>query len=210
MNNGTREQPKSVRPLVKLVSFLVLLGFLAAVFFVGRWLVAYLRGLNSEVAKTLLPASIAVVGSVTAVAVGKYYEVRAAIWKELRDRKAPVYEQIVTRLFSIFFAEKMGEAKPTEADFVKFFVSSTEKLIVWGSDEVLVQFSRFRQLAITQEAERDSAKVMFLYEDFLRAIRADLGHKNKGVGRGEILRLFINDVDDVMGKETVAPSPESV
>jgi hypothetical protein len=34
------------------------------------------------------------------------------------------------------------------------------------------------------------------YEALLRAIRRDLGHSDKGLKQGDLLKLFINDLDD--------------
>ena len=41
---------------------------------------------------------------------------------------------------------------------------------------------------------------MFQTEKIFYAIRHDLGHKNKNLERGDILRLFINDIDEVLEK----------
>ena len=40
-----------------------------------------------------------------------------------------------------------------------------------------------------------TSKLMFGVEDLFRAIRKDLGHGDLLLQRGDILRLYINDVD---------------
>jgi hypothetical protein len=40
--------------------------------------------------------------------------------------------------------------------------------------------------------------VLFAFEQMLFEIRRDLGHENNGLGAGDLLRLFINDVDDYL------------
>jgi hypothetical protein len=181
------------------VSLVVLVAVIVGLIYAVRGMMAYIRGLNSDVAKTVVPAAIAAVVSVVAVVFGKAYEMRAGIRKELRDRKAPVYEELVKKLFSIFFAEKRGETKPTEQEFLLFFTWATEKMTIWGADDVLVKFARFRT------AGEDATNIMFLFEDLLMAIRKDLGHKNSGFKRGAILRLFINDIDDFLGRPPNKP-----
>lgn len=37
-------------------------------------------------------------------------------------------------------------------------------------------------------------KAMFYFEDLMLEIRKDLGHKNKGFEKGDVLSLFINDI----------------
>jgi hypothetical protein len=40
---------------------------------------------------------------------------------------------------------------------------------------------------------------MDLVERLYRAMRADLGHDDKNLAAGDLLRLYITDVDDLMG-----------
>jgi hypothetical protein len=177
-----------------LLGLVALVATATGLVFLIRGFVNYLASLNSEVAKTLLPASVAVIGSIVAVAVGKVYEVSAGVRKELRDRKTPVYEELVTKLFSLMFAEKRGEKQMSEQEFMIFFTHATEKLIIWGADDVLLKFNRFRKGA------GEMPRMLFLFEDLLVAIRRDLGHNNRNFKKGSVLGLFINDIDDFVGK----------
>ena len=49
---------------------------------------------------------------------------------------------------------------------------------------------------ITEPSNEAHLKILFEMESLLLAIRKDLGHSNRGTGRGAILGLFINDIDD--------------
>jgi hypothetical protein len=42
---------------------------------------------------------------------------------------------------------------------------------------------------------------MFLIEDVMFAIRKDLGHGNKRLTQGDVLALFINDIDAFMREQ---------
>lgn len=42
---------------------------------------------------------------------------------------------------------------------------------------------------------------MFQLEELLKEIRKDLGHTNRGLQKGDILRLVVNDIDDYIGKK---------
>ena len=44
-------------------------------------------------------------------------------------------------------------------------------------------------------------KLMLLYESLILAIRKDLGHKNKGLVAGDILALFLNDIEEHLPKK---------
>jgi hypothetical protein len=43
--------------------------------------------------------------------------------------------------------------------------------------------------------EANPLNAMFLYEALIFSIRRDLGHRNKGLVTGDILALFVNDID---------------
>ena len=42
--------------------------------------------------------------------------------------------------------------------------------------------------------------MLFAYEDLLYAVRRDLGHGNRGLKRGDILALFVNDIEEHLKK----------
>lgn len=47
-------------------------------------------------------------------------------------------------------------------------------------------------------AEKPSHGILFEVEELLMAIRKDLGHSNKGISRGKILSLFVNDINEYL------------
>ena len=115
----------------------------------------------------------------------------------LREKKIPTYEKIINFIFSLTFAEKLGKEKPSEKEMIKFMVEITQELVIWGSDEMLNAFYKFRTISI-ENVDNSNPKnphnVLFMVEDLLLEIRKDLGHKNKNILRGKILGLFINDL----------------
>lgn len=162
-------------------------GLYAAVHAVSE----YVRSLNSDLGKALVAAVAAIVGSAITISIGKAYETRAATTKELRSKKAPVYEAIVHGTFSMLFAKMLGTEEPGEQDLKRFFIQTTETLTIWGSNDVVKAFGKFKG------GSTDSTQTMFVFEDLLFAIRRDLGHEGK-LERATLLRLFITDIDDHM------------
>jgi hypothetical protein len=65
-------------------------------------------------------------------------------------------------------------------------------MIVWGSDSVLRAFGEFRIASLKQP--EGLIQLMAALEDLMLAIRKDLGYKNAKIVRGDLLRLFINDL----------------
>lgn len=187
--------------LLGVVALLVLAAMAWGLYAVSVRLVAYLLTLNPNVAAAIIAGSVTVLVSTASVVIAKHLENRALIFKEHHEKKIPVYESLISFLYKVLFSSKIGDA-PTETEMIKFFAGFTDKITVWGSDEVLKAFSDFRRQAVrnAESNSPDPSGVMFLYEDLLLAVRRDLGHKNKGLQRGDVLALFVNDIDKYTGR----------
>jgi len=144
------------------------------------------------VAVAIVAAAATVIVSVITLVISKILEGRASITQELRAKKTPIYENIISTLYRVQFAEKLGEEPLSEKELIKFFADITEKLTIWGSDGVIRAFSDFR-LATTRGA--DGLDILLIYENLLLEIRKDLGHKNTNLKKGMILSLTVNDID---------------
>lgn len=176
--------------VVIIIALLVGVGFLV----LGVWKV--FKGLQKEVAAALIAASATILVSVLSVVGAKYYERKKAIEQEIREKKIPIYSEFVEFLFKLFLGEKASGQQMKEKDMEKFFMTFTQKIIVWGSDEVVSKYSRYRRLLINYNPNDDKTfGAMFELENLLLSIRKDIGHKSKKVNKGDLLGLFINDVD---------------
>ena len=73
------------------------------------------------------------------------------------------------------------------------FSDFARDLMVWGSVDVIRQYATFRNSTAGAQSPQD---ILWRFEDLIRAIRADLGHSNDGLERGNLLSLFVNDLPD--------------
>ena len=129
------------------------------------------------------------------VLVSKHLEQRNNVLKELRDKKAPVYEELLEFIFRVINGEKMGLAPLTEAEVAGKFSSIIQRLIIWGSDDVVQELNKFRRYSANANTDNKMPGLMFFaVEDLFLAIRKDLGHRNKGLTTGKILGTFVNDL----------------
>ena len=170
--------------LLGLIGWIVYSGILA--------IVGVLASIKSDLAVAIIAASASITVSVLSLIISKRLESQAVIIQELRARKTPIYEEFISTLYRVVFANKIGEEPMSEEELVKFFANYTEKLTIWGSDDVIKAYRRFRMASVANELPTNS---MFLYENLLFEIRRDLGHKNQGFKRGTLLGLFVNDID---------------
>ncbi len=166
-------------------------------------LIKGLTSLQSGVAAAVVTASATVLISVFSLIYSHRREQRRAIEHANREQKIPVYEEFIRVWFSGTF--DAGSLTPDDwTDFVKTF---TPKLVFWASDAVLRSYNDFRRAAMDIDVDQPQSDptALFAFEDLLFAIRRDLGHSNDGLERGDLLRLYINDVDDHL----VLPNPSS-
>jgi hypothetical protein len=173
----------------KIVAVSRFLFALAIVLVVG-WLgyvalarVAYwLANLRSEIAVAIVAAGASVTVSILSLVISKSLEARRAIAQELRAKKTPIYEEFIDTLYKTLFAERVGKEPPTQAELMQFFADYTEKLTIWGSDDVIKVWGRLRLSGVSG---MEGVQMLFLYEDLLLEIRKDLGHRNKGFRLGK-------------------------
>ncbi|MCH7922726.1 MAG: hypothetical protein IH975_06825 [Nitrospinae bacterium] len=162
-----------------------------------------LSGLSKEVATAIIAGSATVLVSVISLILSKHWERRREIEQEHRKQKLPIYEEFMTFWFRVVMSHSPGKKPVSEEEMINFFTSFTQKLMIWGSDKVLKEYSNFKNLS-SSIAEQPSSEVlltMLTFEKLLFAIRSDVGHKNKGLGQGDLLALFITDLDKVLQVE---------
>jgi hypothetical protein len=174
--------------------FAVVLSAIGAVYGLGAAFIAAFSGLDAKYGAALVAAAGTVIVSVISVIVSRHLETLATIRKEHRDKKIPVYEDLISFMFKLLMASKLGE-EMTEADMIRFMSDFTQRSMVWASDDVLNAWIKFRGASINEaELKQNPFMLMFIYEDVIRAIRRDLGHKNKDLDKGKLLSLFVNDI----------------
>lgn len=160
-----------------------------------RGLGGILQSLDSSVAAAIIAAVV----SVISIALAKGYESVLLIQKEHRERKIPVYEELLKFMSRAMMAEKLGDTLD-ESEVRAFMLDFNQRFMVWGSDDVLAAWVRWRRAAV-REGTADPVELILLYEQLILAIRRDLGHKNKNIKQRDILALFINDIDNALDNQ---------
>ena len=164
------------------------------------YLAAQLGGVFNSFSDQLKASTIQVVGIVS-VALLTYFankslERRRAIESSLREEKRKMYDEYIKFYFKVFSGEKVGD-RPSEAEMMKFFVEKNPTIVTYASNSVIKEVGKMR-LRLTGNPES-----MFVVENVLIEMRKDLGHSSVGLEKGDILRLFINDIDNYLGSRKV-------
>lgn len=180
---------------------LISLGLIALVSWGLFKVVIYFIELFSELSNAVAASIIAAIGtvliSVISVITTKYFDKKREIRKEHREKKIPVYEELISFMLKVILSKNIGKKPPNEHEITIFLMKFTEKIIIWGSDDVLKSYQFFREELIKTQQSSDKTSltnVIFNFENLILEIRKDLGHKNKDIDKGDILSLFVNDI----------------
>lgn len=128
-------------------------------------------------------------------------EAEAGRLRELEQRlsakKVEIYEQILKTLGDMLVPEEMRNSQavrgksPTKADpLAASLFEFMNRVIIYGSDEVLQAFSRFR---LASGSNPPPLVTMRLVSDFMLAIRRDLDGGRTKVTGVELIGMRIND-----------------
>lgn len=181
--------------LISLAIIVLFLGLLVWVTFTS------LSSLSAQVSVPVLAAIITAAASVYVVVKTKQSDRKKEIEQELRKQKAPIYEDFSSFLFKLLKSEKMGRP-PSGKEMLDFIVKFHQRLLVWGDDAVIKEWSNFKRFSNDPEKQKNF-EIVFQVERILFAIRADMGHSNKGLKAGDLLALFVNDIDEAMQKRGI-------
>ena len=66
-------------------------------------------------------------------------------------------------------------------------------LITWGSSDVIQKYLSFRNF----NTKVNSTGILLIVNELLLAIRKDLGNSNFTLKKGDLLKIFINDPDEI-------------
>jgi hypothetical protein len=151
-----------------------------------------LASINSDLMKALIGAGFAAIVTAMTIVLGKIWELKIKIKQDIRDKKIPIYENQLETFFKLFFSEKLGKEKVADRDLVAAFVKFSEKIMIWGSSEVIAAWEEFRSASAEP---LDAARSLLAFEAFILALRKDIGNSNKSLKKGDLLKLFINGLN---------------
>lgn len=144
----------------KFLNFINIVFGLILIALIGWGIVAFLRlywqsvtSLEPNLASAIIAASATMIVAVLTVVIAKYYERKQEIENQQREKKIEVYEQFMEKWFDklLVMSQNKDKSKSVldDKEFVQFLSEFTRKLILWGSNGVVKQYSSFRQESLT-------------------------------------------------------------
>ncbi|MDD5593320.1 MAG: hypothetical protein PHG97_01085 [Candidatus Margulisbacteria bacterium] len=178
-----------------LLSFAFVLATIFVLCFLVFYLIRTIFSLQKEVSVAIIAAVTTILVSLFSVLLAQHYERKNKIERELRDKKIPIYEGLIDFWFKFSNAVKLADGKLPLKEISTDYNDIISKLIIWGSDDVVSKWSNFRRKLTEMGDNAVPAAILFEFEDFLTTVRKDIGHKNLGMKKGDILGLWVNDIN---------------
>ncbi len=152
-----------------------------------------------------IQADAAVVGSIGVAVIGVFGVVwqqhrseQARLREANRDRMTPIYYELLGTIFQKIASSDSEEGGDPQAE--AFFRDLKARQIMLGaSSQMVIAFNKWQRRTAEVQEQGDDVGAVVAWEELLLAIRADLGHQDSALPRGELLRLFINDYDEYFG-----------
>lgn len=182
--------------LLFVVGVMVIGLIIYAIYSFSKLVPQFLIHANPNIVVALIAGMVTMIGYFLT----RYFERKKIIEQQIREQKLPVYEEFVSFVFKIMSDVKNGQ-KTDDKEMEKFMMNFNKKSIIWLSDRSLIAYLKWKNAAakISTDPQKsdiqNSIKQMLVLEEMFYEFRKDIGHSNKDLKRGDILSLFINDLD---------------
>jgi hypothetical protein len=129
------------------------------------------------------------VGVIVAAIVQRVWEKNQELERLRREQMAPIYEQLISTL----------KENPGEAVVAEFFKDLTTKLVLYGPASIIKEWNEFRLHGVSADDPTDPTSLLN-YEKLLLLVRKDLGHDDSDLELGDLLRVYVNDFDEMYNR----------
>jgi len=180
--------------LKKLFSIIIGLVFLVGMAWFAYWIVksftTYISAVPKELGAALVAGIATVMVATTTVMVGRYFERKKELDALYRDKKMEIYDEFLKKFFDLFFSNSEDSPTPEPDDLVPFLREFMRKLILWSGPEPILAFLAWKEHLAKGTPD---AQTIFLTEQFLLTLRADLRHSNRGMPKGFFASLILKE-----------------
>lgn len=164
---------------------------------------------KADVKLSVVSAVLTALAAIVTVLIAKKKEKEADFRRAQYQEKLGTYQNFVRDVIAKFFLptpqnlknekEKKQYDEKKIASQIKGIQDFIPNVILWGDGAVIHETSCWMRF-LRNQGSPDVINAMKQIEPVLKAIREDLGHSNKKIEEGDILRLFIVDYDETLAK----------
>lgn len=197
-----------MRKVSSIIFGFLMLGLFGYVgYLVVAWLAAALQDVDSTVGAAIIASAATVISSVSIASYNARKARERVAFEAHREKKAEIYNEfmdVVVETMRYIKSGKDGDDGLPE-DIQEFFFRFTSRVTVYGGPGVVKAYGAWRSAYSGDNNPVGSKSGLLLIDSLFREMRADLGESNKGIGKHELLGLFI-----IGGKSELAREANNV
>lgn len=177
----------------------IILGFLIlgplgyAGYLLIIWLGVAFQDIDSTVGAAIIASAATVVSSVSIASYNARKAKERVAFEAHREKKAEIYNEFMDVVVEIMKNTKEGkEGDDVLPEHIQdFFYRFTSRVTVYGGPGVVKAYGKWRSAYSENKESTNSISGLLLIDTLFREMREDLGESNTGIGKHELLGLFI-------------------
>jgi len=180
-----------VKKIKLIISWILILAFIFIIGWVGFKALHWLRSIDSGLAATVITASVGLLGLIYA----QWHLKKRDIAEGHRKYKIEVYSTYLDIVDDFFTAAKNNSTIDTDnlpSQLTENIRKVNRGMIIWASPKVIRAWLKFRKATAVK-----TPNLLFVVDELLQAIRKDLGNSNFGLQRGDVIRFYLTDPDEL-------------
>lgn len=191
-----------------ILSFIIGIALIGVIIYLGIKIGNSLINAIKSVIDNYPTISVAIITGLLAFVsaiVGRFLENRYTIKNQIRKERQDVYINFLDWIINDLFYGEINKNKNIVSDLRK----QQKLMTIYASDNVLKAWSEFKFTVMNSILNKNglsNGEKMSFYikneapyaEKLILAIRKELGYKNKNIKQYDILKLYINDINEYL------------
>lgn len=191
-----------------LLVFAVLVAFFvvassAIIYFVSASIAALFSTLSTidvAIVVALITGCVSIVTVIGGGIANNYLAYRQRNSEYLREHRAQAYEKLIEIVYKMLMKSKKKEQYGAD-EMLSDMNDFNQSLTLWGSSKAIRLWDEWRLATVGKQPS--ASELLFAMEKVLIQLRRDMG-QGRGLKKGDLLKLFINDVDTLLGSSNSA------
>lgn len=163
-------------------------------------LLSTLSTLDVAIVVALITGCVSIVTVIGGGIANNYLAYRQRNSEYLREHRAQAYEKLIEIVYKMLMKSKNKEQYGAD-EMLSDMNDFNQSLTLWGSSKAIRLWDEWRLATVGKQPS--ASELLFAMEKVLIQLRRDMG-QGRGLKKGDLLKLFINDVDTLLGSSNSA------
>ncbi len=193
--NSNNRMSRVYAALPTLSAIAIVMGILVGIRMGGLVVLRWLSSVESEVVAAIIAGAATSIVGFGAVIISQQRSKTREISESHRPQKIQLYVRFIKKVMDVMIKYKndnSGNAIAENTELVSFYQEFVTDLVIWGSRDVIQAYGKFRVAS-----ENSDLNILVAMDDLLRAMRKDLGHSDWLLKRGELIKTFLKNPDEL-------------